>query len=307
MVVGAIMFIAVVVTANLGPQDGWRRWIALSAAIIGSAACAVAVRWGFIPWVYSDHPEVSSDYLRVLRFDGTSYVVLAGLLTLVAELYRRERAHLDDLHRTNFDRSNLERQMAQARLQVLQAQIEPHFLFNTLANVRRLYETDRDAGHAMLDNLMRYFKVALPQMRGNTSTVEREAALAEAYLNVQQIRFGRRLWFDIDIPHAVKALEVPPMMLMTLVENAVKHGIAPLPQGGTIGVVAEVADGRLVLSVRDTGRGLSETAGAGMGLANIRARLAAAYGNSAGLSITGNQPRGIVATLSLPIVEPAFA
>jgi LytS/YehU family sensor histidine kinase len=197
--------------------------------------------------------------------------------------------------------------MAQAHLQVLQAQIEPHFLFNTLANVRRLYEADRDAGHAMLDNLMHYFKVALPQMRGDTSTVEREAALAEAYLNVQQIRFGRRLGFDIDIPPAVKALEVPPMMLMTLVENAVKHGIAPLPQGGTIGVAAEVADGRLVLSVRDTGRGLSETAGAGMGLANIRARLTAAYGNSAGLSITGNQPRGIVATLSLPIVDAAFA
>jgi sensor histidine kinase YesM len=189
---------------------------------------------------------------------------------------------------------------------VLQAQIEPHFLFNTLANVRRLYEADREAGHAMLDNLMRYFEVALPQMRCDASTLERERALIESYLNVQKIRIGRRLAFSIDIPETLRTIEVPPMMLLTLVENALKHGIGPQPEGGSLEVSAERTGERLILTVADTGRGLTGDMGAGTGLANIRSRLSAAYGSAASLSIEGNSPRGIVARLILP-ATPASA
>jgi sensor histidine kinase YesM len=231
--------------------------------------------------------------------------VLSGLLISVALIYRRTQTSLDAAHQADLDRITLERQMTQARLQVLQAQIEPHFLFNTLANLRRLYEMDREAGHRMLDNLMRYFAVALPQMRAGTSTLAREVALIESYLNVQQIRLGRRLAFSIEIPEAIDALDVPPMMLLTLVENALKHGVAPLPEGGTVRVVAKASGRSLVLSVIDTGRGLTGTAGVGTGLANIRARLDAAYGNAASLSIQGNAPRGIVATITLPIAGTA--
>ena len=136
------------------------------------------------------------------------------------------------MHSAEVDRLALDREMDSARLQVLQAQIEPHFLFNTLANVRRLYQTDADIGREMLANLMRYLEVALPRMRDDTSTLEREAALIEAFLNVQKIRMGRRLTFEIDIDAELQSLSVPPMMLLTLVENALKHGLNPLPEGG---------------------------------------------------------------------------
>jgi LytS/YehU family sensor histidine kinase len=195
--------------------------------------------------------------------------------------------------------------MAEARLQVLQAQIEPHFLFNTLANVRRLYQTDLAAGRAMLDNLMRYLEVALPHMRAERSTVAGELSLVEAYLHVQRIRMGRRLTFRIDVPAPLHALEVPPMMLLTLVENAIKHGLNPLPEGGAIEIRARREGDRLRLDVTDDGRGFQATSGGGTGLANIRARLAAMHGDEASLTLTENEPHGVTATLELPATAPA--
>jgi sensor histidine kinase YesM len=134
-------------------------------------------------------------------------------------------------------------QMDEARLLMLQAQIEPHFLFNTLATVRRLYQTDAAAAESMLDNLMRYLAVALPQMRANDSTLGREVALAEAYLGIQQIRMGSRLVVAIDVPGGLREARLPPMMLLTLAENSIKHGLNPLPEGGYIHISARV-DGR---------------------------------------------------------------
>ena len=162
------------------------------------------------------------------------YAQQAALLTIVAEFYLRETRSVQAMHRAQIDRLALDREMAEARLQVLQAQIEPHFLFNTLANVRRLYQTDLAAGRAMLDNLMRYLEVALPRMREDRSTVGRELTLIEAYLKVQGICMGRRLTFEIDVPKELHALDLPPMMLLTLVEKAIKHGLNPLPEGGAI-------------------------------------------------------------------------
>jgi len=184
---------------------------------------------------------------------------------------------------------------------MLQAQIEPHFLFNTLATVRRLYETSPGDAATMLDNLMRYLAVALPQMRASDSTLGREADLTGAYLDIQRIRMGPRLAYDIAIPDSLRNNRVPPMMLLTLAENAIKHGLAPLPEGGQIRVSATVSGNELQMRVEDTGRGFVQSSGGGTGLANIRARLTAVYGPAARLTLAHNTPRGIAATIAVPL------
>ena len=229
------------------------------------------------------------------------------MLTVVAEFYRREVAHIKVTQQVEIDRTVFEREMNEARLQVLQAQVEPHFLFNTLANVRRLYDQDHAAGRTMLENLMRYLEVALPRMRHNESTLERDTELIEAFLRIQQIRMGQRLAFSIDMPEPLRAHHVPPTMLLTLVENAIKHGLNPSPNGGLIRVMARADGDRLVLTVADTGVGFAPGSGAGTGLANVSARLAAQFGDRASLALENNELGGVTATIMLPLAGVAKA
>src|SRR5205823_6934610 len=148
-------------------------------------------------------------------------------------------------------------------------------------------------GRAMLAQLTRYLRAALPRMRGNETTLAEEIDLVSAYLGVQKIRMGTRLETSIDAPAPLLAARVPPMMLATLVENAIKHGIAPLAEGGSILIKARASGGALTLSVADNGQGLTAASGSGVGLANIRARLAALYGERAVLALEANTPRGV--------------
>jgi len=228
------------------------------------------------------------------------HTLIAGLFSAVYVCFRRSEECAAAAHAAEQQLLQLDQRMEEARLQVLQAQIEPHFLFNTLATLRRLYQTDRAAAASMLDNLMRYLTVALPQMRTADSTLGREAALAEAYLNIQRIRMGRRLSFAIDVAPELAEAKLPPMMLLTLTENAIKHGLNPLLQGGFIRISARIEAQQLRVQVADSGQGFQRTAGGGTGLANIRARLAAVYGRAAQLNIARNNPRGVTATIALP-------
>jgi LytS/YehU family sensor histidine kinase len=227
--------------------------------------------------------------------------VLAVLVGLLGEYRWSSLRAAARLHEAELNRIRLQGELAAGRLQVLQAQIEPHFLFNSLANVRRLLRTDGEAGRAMLGDLMRYLESALPRMREDSSTLEHETELVRAFLAVHQVRMGRRLKVRIDVPPQLGDRVVPPMMMLTLIENALKHGLGPLPEGGAIDVAACEANGRLVLRVSDTGRGLVTGSGGGTGLANIRARLKAMYGAAAGLSLRLNEPRGVVAEIDLPV------
>jgi len=240
---------------------------------------------------------------RSLFVQWPRYLVWGLLLAGVYVVVRQRQQSAEAMRRLEVDRSGLENRLTEARLQMLQAQIEPHFLFNSLANVRRLYQLDQVAGSDMLDNLMRYLAVALPQMREMHSTLGREAALTEAYLAVHKIRMGRRLAFTIDVPPALRDEPVPPMLLVPLAENAIKHGLNPLSQGGSLRVTAMEENGRLVVAVTDTGQGFVKTSGAGTGLANLRARLTALYGDEAALSMASNTPHGVVAMIVLPRVE----
>ena len=298
-----LMGLPIVAVGNLGPQDGWRRGAALALCIMAVAPIGIGIRIGFLRLLDDGpSPMTLGELLVIFWF---RYGVQAALLTLMAEFHRLELRNVQAMNAAEIDRLALDREMAEARLQVMQAQIEPHFLFNTLANVRRLYQTDIPTGGRMMDNLMRYLEVALPRMRQSQSSVDREVGLVEAYLGVQAVRMGRRLAFELDIPPALRALSLPPMMLLTLVENAIKHGLNPLPEGGRI-VVSAQRDGEfLTLQVRDDGRGFRESSGAGTGLANIRSRLALLHAEAATLSLTENAERGVTSTLVLPAARAA--
>jgi hypothetical protein len=258
----------------------------------------------------SDCCTAGLDLLSWVLFVGLIWTLIGavgyGVLTSLREADRHRRA----LEQARADEACLSAQMVEANLSALQAQIEPHFLFNTLANVRRLYEIDASRGRDMLRHLVDYLRAALPSMRSAGSTLGRELDLIRSYLTILQLRMGERLRFAIEPGDAGLDAALPPMVLPTLVENAIKHGLSPLPEGGEVLVRVRRDDRHLVVQVADSGAGFAGTCGSGVGLANTRARLAALYGSDAALNLQSNWPRGVIAEVRVPyrvsgdIVEP---
>ena len=216
----------------------------------------------------------------------------------------REARSRAELLRAEADRNLLSKQAIEAELKLMQAQVEPHFLFNTLASVQFLAETDPPKASLMLGHLIAYLRAALPQLRSNSTTLGQESELAQAYLSIMQMRMGSRLRFAINIPEELRTHRFPPMLLMSLVENAVRHGIEPQAEGGTVRLEARHDGRRVVVSVADDGRGLSEKIGNGVGLTNLRGRLAALYAEQARFTLEEIEPHGARATVELPY-EPA--
>jgi signal transduction histidine kinase len=226
-------------------------------------------------------------------------MVAFALLISIATLRNREVAQRMALLQADAERERLERQGVQAELKLLQAQVEPHFLFNTLANVRHLVQTGSPDALAMLDHLIHYLRTSLPEIRSESSTLGREAELARAYLEILRLRMGGALEIAIDVPAELARAPFPPLMVMTLVENAIKHGVAPHGRGH-VSVSASAAEGRLRVVVEDDGRGLAGTLGRGVGLANVRERLAAIFGAGARLDLEGRADGGTRATIEVP-------
>ena len=277
-------------------STGW----ALAIAVFTGCLAAQAASLGITYWLQGEtgsYPGKGLLYHLALVRGPLLWWGLAAAAwytTLRAEHHSREVAQVE------LAAGELRARTAEARLQALQAQVEPHFLFNTLAHVKSLYRRDPERGRRMLDRFVDYLEAALPRVRQSATTLEQELQLTRAYLDIQQIRIGGRLAFSIEVPPEIAGLRFPPLMLLTLVENAIKHGIAPQTEGGTIGIRARVEGGRLRIEVRDTGAGLSQAAGSGMGLANVRARLAALFGAGARLVIEPNVPHGVVAAIEIP-------
>ncbi len=196
----------------------------------------------------------------------------------------------------------IERQIAEARLKLLQAQIEPHFLFNTLANLDALIGIDPARARVMLGHLNDYLRATLASARKERNTLGDEFGLLAGYLEVIGVRMGPRLSFSLDLPDALKACEVPPMLLQPLVENAIRHGLEPKIDGGRIEIAARAEGGRLVITIADTGIGLggNPSPGTQLGLENVRERIAAAYGRAASLEVGGRPGGGVTVTLSIP-------
>jgi signal transduction histidine kinase len=198
-------------------------------------------------------------------------------------------------------RAAAERELAHARLALLQAQVEPHFLYNTLANAQLLTRSDPARADAMLGELITYLRSSLPRADGSPSTMRLELERARAYLELMKIRMGERLKVEIGIEADAEQVRIPAMIVQTLVENAIKHGLEPKPGGGTLWIGAQCREGAVEIRVADDGLGFgSDTKGSGIGLKNARERLRLAYGDGASLELTPNYPAGVTATLRIP-------
>ena len=194
-----------------------------------------------------------------------------------------------------------EKELTVARLNLLHAQVEPHFLYNTLASAQVLTRTDPARADEMLGHLIQYLRSSLPRTEDSLSTLGEELQLTQAYLEILKIRMGARLNLHIEVPDTLKALPMPSMMLQTLVENAIKHGLEPKPGGGTIWILARPHDDHATLTVADDGQGFNtQSSGTGIGLKNLRERLRLTYGPAASFAIVSNFPNGVAATLTLP-------
>jgi hypothetical protein len=196
------------------------------------------------------------------------------------------------------------RRALQAQLQLLQAQIEPHMLFNTLANLQGLIALDPGKATHMLDQLIRYLRATLTSSRAETTTLAQEFALIDAYLGLMSVRMGERLMYRLDLPEALGKARLPPMLLQPLVENAIVHGLEPKIAGGQLVIRAAHVGDTLEVNVSDTGLGLDASigkAGTQVGIANTRERLHALYGARAGLVLEPATPHGAIARLTLPL------
>jgi hypothetical protein len=226
--------------------------------------------------------------------------LVPGAGVFVCAYHSQGREAADALLRAQIDRASLDGELMQAQLQLLRAQIEPHFLFNTLSVVRALSRNDRAGTVAMLDHLIRYFEAALPRLRESEVSLAEELELVDAYLAIYRARMGARLNYRIAVAEGLDQFRIPSMMLLTLVENAIKHGVSPVVEGGLIHVSASRERNRLLLKVADSGRGLEARHGHGMGLANIRQRLLLMYGKAGELTLRAAEPRGMIVSICVP-------
>jgi len=299
---GLLYLVCAVVSAWYGyrkwsDRPAWKVFAILVALIMGGGAL------GFAVGSFGDGrtlADLSTE--KAMRGAAITFLLgmtFAALLVGVSRMRLRDAAQTAARMKAEAERERIARRGAQAELKLLQAQVEPHFLFNTLANVRYLVQSGSPDALAMLDHLIHYLRSALPEIRSEGSTVGREAELARAYLEIMRIRMGGALEFSIDVPEELAPRSFPPLMLITLVENAIKHGVGPRGRG-RVEVRAELAASALRIAVDDDGRGIVQPAGRGVGLVNIRARLAAAFGEAAFIAIEDRAGGGTRAVIQVP-------
>jgi hypothetical protein len=240
------------------------------------------------------------------RWNGWTHVTFAAILlapwtTLAAVVRQKEAFARDQKLAFALERSELERQALDARLHLLQAQVAPHFLFNTLANVQALVDAGSPHASVVLRSLTAYLRAAVPLLHESAATIERELQLVRPYLELMQMRMPDRLQYAMNIDPSALKVRCPPTTLLTLVENAVRHGIDPSEEGGRIDIDIERRGERCVVRVTDTGAGLHQSAnGLGTGLTTLRERLQLIFGDAAQLRLTSGAPRGVAVEVDMP-------
>jgi hypothetical protein len=285
-----------------------RRWLIPSLVLLVATApvahfCGIVVG-GLL--LGTGQPDLH-DYLNDRGQRGMILFTLLGICAMALLVLNRERVERIKLERTEAKTraDTVERQALQAQLRLLQAQIEPHMLFNTLANLQGLIAIDPQQASRMLDHLIQYLRATLSATRAETTTLGQEFAAAEAYLGLMAVRMGARLSYRCILPDELRGARLPAMLLQPLVENAIIHGLEPKIEGGTVTVEASVRAGLLDICVSDTGLGLPATQtaakGSGVGVATTRERLQAEYGARAALTLLPAQPHGVLARLTLPL------
>ena len=304
LLLGRTMFVGMALLLAFSAVGHWRqtrlpRWVAQVLAVVIVAPLATVAIYLL---------SVDGDVVALLQHEGrlsgiasiSVTALVVGLVTALGALYREREAQVRaDRLQFALEKSTLERQALDARLSLLHAQIEPHFLFNTLANVQALVETNSERAAPVLRHLIAYLRAAMPRLNDAAATLATEVQLVRAYLELMHLRMPDRLQFEIALAPGLDGLRFPTMALLTLVENAVTHGIDPSEVGGRIEVGGrlDAATGHVTLWVADTGVGLSEAAAPGTGLANLRARLHAFYGADARLDLIEVVPHGVRAEI----------
>lgn len=244
----------------------------------------------------------------VLVRDGFGHVIHAVLLGLLFGsiisyfFFSRQSISYKEalIQEEKIKRLISEKKVAETNLRLLQAQIEPHFLFNTLSNILSLLDTDQTKGKSMLEDLIHYLRSSLSKTREKTSTIGHEVEMIRAYINIFKVRMGDRLRYNINVPESIKGFPFPPMLVQPLVENAIKHGLEPRIEGGEISFSAEEGGGILRLEISDTGLGFNENGEIGVGLSNVKERLQSLYGDKGRLILEENQPSGLKAIIEIP-------
>jgi hypothetical protein len=304
--------------AERGKSDPASRPMGIRQALREIRKGIVVMWWAFFDWV----AVVSWKALLLVSFLGLILgggifklptftfllIVSAFIIKVVAGGKRRAELTANEATK-RAETEQLERTVLEARMEALQAQIEPHFLFNTLASIDQLIQTDPPRASKMQQSLIRYLRSAMPQMReGSRPTLGQQVNLCRAFLEIMSVRMEGRLQPDVSVPEGLKSAVFPSMMLQTLVENAIKHGLEPKTEGGRLEIGAEIVDGQLAVHVLDTGVGFMPKAEAGVGLANIRERLKALYNGRAELIISVPPAGGTCATIKVPYeISPAPA
>ena len=312
VLVGRVLFIGLLVLLAFGLFERWPArlpaWFARWALQV--VAVAVAVPLGALvaytittmgdqpPWWQNDNRLNGFGLMTFLGLLVSPWIAVAALLRQIKDEARKQALTFE------LERSEFERKALDARLRLLQAQVAPHFLFNTLANVRELVSTCSPRAAPVLESLIAYLRAAVPRLDQPASTLGQELELVHAYLTVMHMRMPDRLQFSVEAGDEARALVCPPMTLLTLVENAMRHGIDPSEEGGRIDVRVAVMEGRGHAEVTDTGMGLARGSegleGLGTGLANLRERLQLAFGGGVHVRLSDIQPHGVRAEIDLP-------
>jgi signal transduction histidine kinase len=306
VLLGRTLFVGFITLVARSAALVWRQrvvppWVLQSVTVVCAATLATLAV--YLLATGGDFSALVSHEGRIQGFiliSGTGTIV--GLMLALGALERQRDSEAKAMSlELALQRSRLERLAADARLAVLTAQVEPHFLFNTLANVQALVETGSPRAPAVLRSLIAYLKATMPRLDDGDAQLGREITLVRSYLELMHLRMPDRLHFTVEGDPALQGFPCPPMLLLTLVENAVRHGIDPSETGGSIAVTTR-RDGHLVrLVVRDDGVGMGESAVPGTGLANLRERLAAFYGGAARLELTELAPHGLLAEILIDV------
>ncbi len=312
VLVGRALLAGLLALLAFGLLEHWPRrlpgWLARWALQLAGVVLAVPVGI-LIAYLISTGGSVEQFWLSEARLTGflmmaASGLVAAPLLAMTAMLRQRDADARNQLLAFELEKSELERQALDARLRLLQAQVEPHFLFNTLANVRALVDAGSPQASTVLGHLIAYLRAAVPRLHETGSTVGQELQLVRSYLELMRLRMPDRLRFTLEVDPLCEPLQCPTMTLLTLVENAVRHGIDPSEEGGEIRVEVHRAAERCIARVSDGGVGLgSGSQGLGTGLDNLRERLRLSFGGDAQLRLKQRSPQGVVAEVEFPAVR----
>jgi hypothetical protein len=332
---GLYLFVSFLLMASVGPAFAtWvrhRRWPQrrerngiVAAVLLGMGASAgvdawassrldslfeLSVRYGEAPPPRTPGPTEKGVAIALnIAVLAAIYALLGGGLAL--RTYLGEHRRLEALRqRRELAALRLRERQAEQRLALLQAQVEPHFLFNSLASIRALVQQSPRRAEAALDALVAYLRSTIPQLREvdgvPASTLGRQLDICAAYLELMQARMGERLSFAIDAPESLRELPFPPLLLIGLVENAIKHGVEPQAGPGHVALHAFRREDHLLVRVSDDGVGVRAGVGSGLGLVNLREQLALCYGERAGFSLTGLRERGAVAEIRVPLEATA--